>query len=120
MHLNYTYFTYNSSALVGSEFGGTSVDPGRVFFEFAVKRALKQDQILHMEGKHQAILYFSRECTVFWFIFFTIYILSRVCIYVVLKDHLQVHFYEFCIHFYRVSVSFELKHCYIILFKNTF
>ena len=30
-------------------------------FKFAVKRALKQDQIVHMEGKLQVILYFSRE-----------------------------------------------------------
>ena len=37
-------------------------DPGGVFFEFVVKRALKQDQIVHLEGKLQFILYFSREC----------------------------------------------------------
>ena len=49
--------------LVGSEFGATWEDPGGGFFKFAVKRALKQDQIVHMEGKHQVILYFSRECT---------------------------------------------------------
>ena len=34
------------------------------FFEFVVKRALKQDQIVHLEGKLQFILYFSRECKV--------------------------------------------------------
>ena len=56
------YFTYNSSALVGSEFGGTWEDPGGGFFKFAVKRALKQDQIVHMEGKLQVIRYFIREC----------------------------------------------------------
>ena len=49
---------------MGSEFGGTWEDPGGVFFEFAVKRALKQDQIVHMEEKLQIILYFSRECVV--------------------------------------------------------
>ena len=43
---------------MGSTFGGTYEDPGGGFFEFAVKRALKQD---HMEGKLQVILYFSRE-----------------------------------------------------------
>ena len=33
------------------------------FFKFVVKRALTQDQIVHMEGKLQVILYFSRECS---------------------------------------------------------
>ena len=48
MHLIFTLFI-NSSALVGSEFGGTwEEDPGGVFFKFTVKRALKQDQIVHM------------------------------------------------------------------------
>ena len=42
---------------MGSEFGGTWEDPGGDFFKFAVKRALKQDQIVHMEGKLQVILY---------------------------------------------------------------
>ena len=50
------YFDYNSSALVGPNLGG----PWPWFFEFAVKRALKQDQIVHMERKLQVILYFSR------------------------------------------------------------
>ena len=36
-------------------------DPGDGFFEFAVKRALNQDQIVHMEGKLQVICYFSRD-----------------------------------------------------------
>ena len=45
----------------GVAFGGTWEDPGGCFFKFAVKRALKQDQIVHMEGKLQFILYFSRE-----------------------------------------------------------
>ena len=34
-----------------STFGGTWEDPGSGFFEFEGKRALKQDQIVHMEGK---------------------------------------------------------------------
>ena len=36
---------------MGSEFGGTWEDPEGCFFIFAEKRALKQDQIVHMEGK---------------------------------------------------------------------
>ena len=32
--------------------------------DFVVKRAFKQDQIVHMDGKFQVIRYFSRECTV--------------------------------------------------------
>ena len=44
-------FTYNSSALVGSEIEGTCEDSGGGFFKFAVKRAFKQGQIVHMEGK---------------------------------------------------------------------
>ena len=55
MHL-FFYFTYNSSALVGSEIGGTWEDPEGGFFKFAVKSALKQDQIVHMEEKLQFIL----------------------------------------------------------------
>ena len=47
---------------MGSEFGGTWEDPGGAFIKFAVKRALKQDQTLHMEEKLQFILYFSTEC----------------------------------------------------------
>ena len=54
---------------MGSKFGGTWEDPGDYFFEFAVKIALKQDQIVHMEGKLQVILYFSRE----WIIFYMTY-----------------------------------------------
>ena len=46
---------------MGSEFGGTWEDPGGGFIKFAVKRALKQDQTLHMEEKLQFILYFSTE-----------------------------------------------------------
>ena len=49
-------FIFNSSALVGFEIGGTWEDPGGGFLKFAVKRALKQDQIVHMEGKLQFIL----------------------------------------------------------------
>ena len=37
--------------------GGTWKDPGGGFFEFAVKRTLKQDQIVHMKGKLHVILY---------------------------------------------------------------
>ena len=50
---------------MGSTFGGTWEDPGGGFFEFAVKRAIKQDQIVHIEGKLQIIRYFSRECEIF-------------------------------------------------------
>ena len=60
----FSFFTYNSSALVGSEIGGTWEDPGGGFFKFSVKIALKQDQIFHMEGKLLVILYFSRECVI--------------------------------------------------------
>ena len=41
---------------MGSAFGAIWKDPGGGFFKFAVKRALKQDQIVHMEGKLQFIL----------------------------------------------------------------
>ena len=51
---------------MGSKFEGTWEDPGGDFFEFAVKRALKQDQIVHMEGILQVIPYFSRECFNLW------------------------------------------------------
>ena len=62
------FFTYNSSTLVGSTFGGTWEDPGSGFIKFTVKRALKQDQIIHMEGKLQVICYFSRECLMLSFV----------------------------------------------------
>ena len=61
MHLNF-YFTYNSSALVESTFGATWEDPEGGFIKFVVKRASKQDQTLHMEGKLHVILYFREEC----------------------------------------------------------
>ena len=61
VRLFFTLPTYNSSALVGSEFGGTWEDPGGCFFKFEVKRSSKQDQTLHMEGKLHAILYFREE-----------------------------------------------------------
>ena len=61
VHL-YFYFTYNSSALVGSAFGVTWEDPEGGFIKFAAKRALNQDQTLHMEEKLQIILYFIAEC----------------------------------------------------------
>ena len=32
------------------------------FIKFAVKRASKQDQTLHIEGKLHVILYFREEC----------------------------------------------------------
>ena len=41
---------------MGSEFGGTWEDPWGGFSKFAVKRALQQDQIVHMEGKLQIYL----------------------------------------------------------------
>ena len=44
---------------MGSTFGGTWEDLGGGFFKFAMKKALKQDQIVHMEGKHQVILFSS-------------------------------------------------------------
>ena len=62
MHLNYD-FTYNSSALEESTDGATWEDPGGGFIKFAVKRASKQDQTLHMEGKLHVILYFRAVCT---------------------------------------------------------
>ena len=61
MHLIFILL-YNSSELVGSEFGGTWEDSGSGFIKIADKRALKQDQTLHMEEKLQFILYFSTEC----------------------------------------------------------
>ena len=68
LHMEWTcilILLYKTSALVGSEFGGTWEDPGGGFIKFAVKRALKQDQTLHMEEKLQFILYFSTECAFF-------------------------------------------------------
>ena len=35
------YFTYNSSALVGSAFGATWEDPGGCFFKFLNKKSFK-------------------------------------------------------------------------------
>ena len=64
VHLYFDFFTYNSSVLVGSAFGATWEDPEGGFIKFAAKRALKQDQTLHMEGKLHVILYFREECTV--------------------------------------------------------
>ena len=40
MHL-YFYFTYNSSALVGSAFGAIWEDPEGGFMKFAIKRRFK-------------------------------------------------------------------------------
>ena len=44
---------------MGYKFGGTWEDPGGSFFEFSVKWALKQDQIVNMDGKIQVILYYT-------------------------------------------------------------
>ena len=48
--------------LVGSTLGGTWEDPGGGFFKFAVNRALKQDQIVDMEGKLLVICNISKGC----------------------------------------------------------
>ena len=64
MHFDF-YFTYNSSAPVGSVFGAIWEGPEGGFINFAVKRALKQDQTLHMERKLHVILYFRKECFVY-------------------------------------------------------
>ena len=50
------------SANEGPAFGATWKDPGGGFIKFTVTRALKQDQIVHMEEKLQVILYFRVEC----------------------------------------------------------
>ena len=55
------FFSNNSSALVGSAFGAFWEDPEGGFIKFAAKRASKQDQTLHMEGKLYVMLYF-RAC----------------------------------------------------------
>ena len=60
--LVFFYFTYNSSALVRSAFGAIWEDPEGGFIKFAVKRASKQDETLHMEGKLHVILYFRAVC----------------------------------------------------------
>ena len=55
-------------------------DPGGGFFEFVVKRALKQDQIVHLEGKLQFFLYFKSFFLVFQgnkFSFFGCYVCSE-------------------------------------------
>ena len=49
---------------MGSAFGAIWEEPKGGFIKFTVKRALKQDQTLHMEGKLQFIRYFSRECCI--------------------------------------------------------
>ena len=45
-----------------SAFGAVWEDPEGGFIKLAVKRASKQDQKLHMEGKLHVILYFREEC----------------------------------------------------------
>ena len=52
---------------MGSAFGAIWEDPGGGFFKFAVKRASKQDQTLHMEGKLHVILYFREEFNTYLF-----------------------------------------------------
>ena len=47
---------------MGPEFGAIWEDPEGGFIKFTVKRASKQDQTLHMEGKFHVILYFREEC----------------------------------------------------------
>ena len=47
---------------MGSEFGAIWEDPDGGFIKFVVKRASKQDQTLHMEGKLHGILYFRAVC----------------------------------------------------------
>jgi len=47
---------------VGSAFGAFWEDPEDGFIKFAVKRASKQEQTLHMEGKLHVILYFRVVC----------------------------------------------------------
>ena len=42
--------------------GATWEDSGGGLMKFAVTRALKQDQIVHIEWKLQIILYFRMEC----------------------------------------------------------
>ena len=71
MHLYYD-FTYNSSALVESTDGATWEDPEVGFIKFAVKRALKKDQTLHMEGTLHVILYFREECSIYYTIFLSL------------------------------------------------
>ena len=48
---------------MGSTFGAFWEDPESRFIKFVVKRALKQDQTLYMEGKLHVILYFREEWT---------------------------------------------------------
>ena len=50
---------------MGSEFGAIWKDPEGGFTKFMVKRASKQDQTLHMEGKLHIILYFREEWIAF-------------------------------------------------------
>ena len=46
---------------MGSEFGAIWEDPEGGDIKFVIKRALKQDQTLHMEGKLHVILYIREE-----------------------------------------------------------
>ena len=48
---------------MGSTFEAIWEDPEGGFIKFTVRRALKQDQKLHMEWKFHVILYFREECT---------------------------------------------------------
>ena len=47
---------------MGSAFGAIWEDPEGGFIKLAVKRASKQDQILHMEGNFHVIFYFRAVC----------------------------------------------------------
>ena len=47
---------------MGSTFGAICEAPEGGIIKFAAKRALKQDQTLHMERKLHVILYFREEC----------------------------------------------------------
>ncbi len=64
MQVHCFLFYLYSSALVGSESGAIWKDPEGGFIKFMVKRASKQDQTLHMEGKLHVILYFRVVCNI--------------------------------------------------------
>ena len=49
---------------MGSAFGAIWEDPEGGFIKFVIKRASKQDQTLHMEGKFHVILYFRAVWTI--------------------------------------------------------
>ena len=55
-----------------STFGAIWEDPEGGFIKFVVKRASKQDQTLHMEGKLHVILYFRGEGVYYYYLQMTI------------------------------------------------